>query len=100
MECVSEFVYIGSQITYDGKLDTEVEKHTAAASRAFGALPCSFSKQNTVCCNQETCVSGVCVKCAIVWRGVLDTVQVTPGSPEPFSPEPFSPFQDHCSEAG
>ena len=38
VECVSEFTYLGSQMTSDGKLDTEVKKHIAAASRVFDAL--------------------------------------------------------------
>ena len=30
--------YLGSQMTSDGKLDTEVEKHMAGSSRGFSAL--------------------------------------------------------------
>ena len=54
VECVSEFVYLGSHMASDGKLDTEVEKRISAASRAFGALhravsktePCQFSPRD------------------------------------------------------
>ena len=38
IECVSEFPYLGSLIADSGRLDVEVEKRIANASRAFGAL--------------------------------------------------------------
>ena len=38
VECVSVFAYLGSQISSDRLLDTQLEKRIATASRAFGAL--------------------------------------------------------------
>ena len=38
IECVSELLYLGSLIADSGRLDVEVEKRIASASKAFGAL--------------------------------------------------------------
>jgi len=45
---VSEFTYLGSQMTSDGKVDTEVQKHIAAASRALGALHHAVFRDRTL----------------------------------------------------
>ena len=38
IECVKEFQYLGSIIAGDGRIDAEVDKHLANASKAFSAL--------------------------------------------------------------
>ena len=38
IECIAEFPYLGSVIAESGRVDTEVDKRIAQASRAFGAL--------------------------------------------------------------
>lgn len=38
IECVDEFVYLGSLIVVNGRLDAEVDRRVANASKAFGAL--------------------------------------------------------------
>ena len=53
---MSEFTYLGFQMTSDGKLDTEVEKHIAAVSRAFGALCHVVFWDRIVSSHQETCI--------------------------------------------
>lgn len=41
IEWVSEFPYLGSLVSDDGRIDAEVEKRIANASKAFGALRCA-----------------------------------------------------------
>jgi len=41
-------VYLGSQMTFDGELDREVEKCVAAALRAFGALHHAVFRNRTL----------------------------------------------------
>ena len=79
VECVSEFVYLGSQMTSNGKLDTEVEKRISAASRAFGALRRAVFQDRTLSVLTkrlvyQACVSGMCTQSITVWRRVLDTI--------------------------
>ena len=38
IECVKEFQYLGSIIVAGGRIDAEVDKHLANASKAFSAL--------------------------------------------------------------
>ena len=38
IECVKQFPYLGSLVTSDGRIDTEVDSRLANASKAFGAL--------------------------------------------------------------
>ena len=38
IECVDEFVYLGSLIVVNGRLDAEVDRRVANTSKAFGAL--------------------------------------------------------------
>ena len=38
IECVKEFTYLGSAMASSGRVDAEVMKRTAQASRAFGTL--------------------------------------------------------------
>ena len=38
IECVKEFQYLGSIIAADGRIDAEVDKRLANASKALGAL--------------------------------------------------------------
>ena len=71
---MSEFTYVGSQMTSDGNLDTEVEKRIAAASRAFGALRHAHVVFWNRPSHQETCVPGMCTQCTTVWRRISDTV--------------------------
>ena len=73
VECVSEFTYVGSQMTSDGNMDTEVEKRIAAASRAFGTLRHAVFWNRPS--HQETCAPGMCTQCTILsWRRISDTV--------------------------
>ena len=38
IECAESFQYLGSLIMNDGKIDEEIDKHIAKASRVFGAV--------------------------------------------------------------
>ena len=61
VECVSESVYLGSQMTSGEKLDTEVEKRIAAASRAFGALCRAVFQDRTLSVLTKRLVYQACV---------------------------------------
>ena len=69
MDCVSEFVYLDSQMTSDGKLDTEVEKCTAAASRTFGALRRAVFQDRTLSVLTERLVYQACVLNVLLYGG-------------------------------
>ena len=45
IECVAKFPYPGSLIAANGRLDVEVDKQIACASKAFGALRLSVFKK-------------------------------------------------------
>ena len=38
IECVNDFPYLGSVVTSNARMDTEVDRCIASASRVFGAL--------------------------------------------------------------
>ena len=50
------------------------ERYSCCIQSVWCTMPCSFARQNPVSSHQETCVSGMCTQCTIVWRGVLDTI--------------------------
>ena len=76
IECVSVFAYLGSQISSDGQLDVEVEKHIAAASRAFGALRHAVFRDGAVPHYKEICVPSMCFEWVTVWWRMLDTLSI------------------------
>ena len=69
VECVSEFVYLGSQMTSDGKLDTEVEKCISATSRAFGALRRAVFQDRTLSVLTKRLVYQACVLNVLLYGG-------------------------------
>ena len=44
IECVAEFPYLGSLTAANGRIDVEVDKRIACASKAFGAYICLCSR--------------------------------------------------------
>ena len=47
VECVDEFIYLGSIISSNGQIDAEVDRRIANASKAFAALrPAVFNDRN------------------------------------------------------
>ena len=69
MECVSQFAYLGSQITSDGLLDTEVEKCIAAASRTFRALRYAVFQDRTLSITTKRLVYQACVLSVLLYGG-------------------------------
>ena len=69
VECVSEFVYLGSQMASDGKLDTEVEKRISTASRAFGALRRADFQDRTLSVLTKRLVYQACVLNVLLYGG-------------------------------
>ena len=66
---MSEFIYLGSQMTSDGKLDTEVEKRIAAVSRAFGALRRAVFQDITLSVLTKRLVYQACVINVLLYGG-------------------------------
>ena len=70
IEWVSEFPYLGSLIADSGRIDMEVEKRIAGASKAFGALRQAVRVQGCppVSKHQEAGVQGLCAVSPAVWQ--------------------------------
>ena len=79
MECASVFSYLGSQISSDGQLDTEVEKSIAVASRAFGALRHAVFHDSALSLTTKRFAYQTCVLSVLltVWWRVLDILLET-----------------------
>ena len=61
-------------VASSGRVDTEVDKHIAQASKAFGALCKALFLNGTLYVKTKTKgVPGMCVVYTIVWIRVLDT---------------------------
>ena len=69
VECVPVFSYLGSQVSSDGKLDAEVEKHIAAASRAFGALRHAVFRDGALSITTKRLVYQACVLSVLLYGG-------------------------------
>ena len=61
IEWVSEFPYLGSLITDSGRMDVEIEKRSASASKAFGALQQAVFKDAHLSLNTNRQVYRACV---------------------------------------
>ena len=69
IECVKEFQYLGSIIVADGRIDVEVNKCLANASKAFGALrKAVFYQYQPFSYHQEAGIRSLCALSAAVWR--------------------------------
>ena len=69
IEWVSEFPYLGSLIAASGRLDVEIEKRLASASKAFGALRQAVFKDAHLSLNtkRHASVQSLCPVCPVVW---------------------------------
>ena len=74
IENVKDFPYLGSMIADSGRMDIDVEKRIAQASRAFGALrKAVFLDRNTHATNKEEDIPGMCAVSTPTWSRVLGT---------------------------
>ena len=67
--CLSLRTYLCFQIPSDGALDTEVEKHVAAASRAFGALRQAIFQDRTLSITTKRLVYQASVLSVLLYGG-------------------------------
>ena len=94
IECVESFTYLGSVVTPNARIDAEVDRRIACASRAFGALwQAVFKDKNH---HQETGVPGLRVVSTAIWVGVLGApaqtsqeTQYLPSSMHPYYPRHY-----------
>ena len=84
IEWVSEFPYLGSLIADSGRIDVEVEKKIASASKAFGALRQAVFKDAHLSVNTKRQVYKACVLSVLLYvsehqeAGVQGLCAVTP----------------------
>ena len=67
IEWVSEFPYLGSLIADSGRIDVEVEKRIASASKAFGALRQAVFKDAHLSVNTKRQVYKACVLSVLLY---------------------------------
>ncbi len=56
IECVQEFAYLGSVVASSRRVDADVEKRIAQASRAFGALRRAIFKDRSLPSRPNGCI--------------------------------------------
>ena len=61
IECIAEFPYLGSVIAESGRVDTEVDKRIAQASRPFGALRKAVFTDSTLHVHTKRSIYQACV---------------------------------------
>ena len=61
IECVDHFLYLGSVVSSDGRIDVEVDCRIAKASKAFGALRCAVFKDSNLTITTKRRVYEACV---------------------------------------
>lgn len=66
VEFVDSFIYLGSQLSADGRCASEVDRRLAAAARAFGALQCVFRDKN-ISVRTKRVIYSACVLAALLY---------------------------------
>ena len=69
IECVAEFSYLGSLIAANGRIDVEVDKRIACASKVFGALRLSVFKNTKLFVTTKRRVYQACVLSVLLYGG-------------------------------
>ena len=69
IECVTEFPYLGSLIAANGRIDVEIDKRIANASKAFGALRQSVFKNVQLSITTKRQVYNACVLSVLLYGG-------------------------------
>lgn len=69
IECVSEFPYLGSLIADNGRIDAEIDKRIASASKAFGALRQPVFKDNNLSVTTKRRIYQACVMSVLLYGG-------------------------------
>jgi len=67
IENVEKFTYLGSLITNNGRMDAEVDRRIASASKAFGALRYAVFKDRHLNTNTKRKVYGACVLSVLLY---------------------------------
>ena len=69
IEHVSEFPYLGSSIAATGRIDDEIDRRIANASKAFGALRQAVFKDTNLSITTKRLVYQVCVLSVLLYGG-------------------------------
>ena len=69
IKCVKEFQYLGSIIATDGRIDAEMDKRLANASKAFGALRKAVLTNTNLCFTSKRQVYQACVLSVLLCGG-------------------------------
>ena len=67
IENVSEFQYLGSMIADNGLIDTDIDRHIANASKAFGALRRAVFNDRVLTVNTKRLIYQACVLSVLLY---------------------------------
>ena len=79
IEHVGEFQYLGSVITKSGRIDEEIDRRIANASKAFGALRQAVFRNHNLSITTKQLIYRACILSVLlyIWSRVLDTIAKT-----------------------
>ena len=69
IEHVSEFQYLGSVIAENGRIDAEVDRRIANASKAFGAMKEAVFRDRVLTLNTKRMLYSACVLSILLYGG-------------------------------
>ena len=69
IEHVNEFSYLGSTVATNGRIDAEIDKRIASASKAFGALRRAVFKDNNLSITTKRLIYQACVLSILLYGG-------------------------------
>jgi len=72
IEMLQEFTYLGSKLSYDGEIASEVSCHLARASKTFGCLRKPFFLNRTLSTDTKRAVYKAVVVSFIIWGRDMD----------------------------
>ena len=67
VECVEDFTYLGSSVTPNAKIDAEVDRRLASASKAFGALRHAIFKDRGLSITTKRHIYQACVLSVLLY---------------------------------
>ena len=67
IDCVEEFSYLGTIVASNGRIDTEIDRRIANASKAFGALRRAVFKDRNLTINTKRLVYQACVLSVLLY---------------------------------
>ena len=75
IECLDDFTYMGSTITSNGRMDADIDRRTACASRAFGALRKAVFRDRNLTLTTKRQVYQACVLSVLLYSSECWTPQ-------------------------